>query len=296
MPSNEDPIFDFSPLKEFLKKRGYTIGTRLAYEPFIPEDVKAADIKNGTMSFSSEGIFVKGDDGVDRQVFLYKKDYHLEKYGKPRFHICKCDTIDEFISSGGFRQHYVRANSEPVPVFDLDSGSNVMIDALPLCNNCRNIIKNYGSITSTVFVELLRRANDNQQDEYEGVELDLFGYTKDWDTISKDFREKHKYTCEICGLKIEDIYDRQYMHVHHVNGDKLNNKENNLKCLCLYCHAHVNEQHMKRLTTLANKFIYEDFIRKYRSNHDSIDTGQPIKLSIENHFHGTIDNLTINNK
>ena len=46
----------------------------------------------------------------------------MQTYGKPRFHICKCSVIDEFISIGRFKQHYVRANSEPVPVIDLDDG------------------------------------------------------------------------------------------------------------------------------------------------------------------------------
>lgn len=261
----EEPIYDFNPLKEFLKKRGYTLGTRLAYEPFTPEDVKPADIANGSMSFTSEGIFVKGDDGVERQVFLYKKDYHLGRYGKPRFHICKCETIEEFINSGGFRQHYVRANSEPVPVINLDNGrEHVEVDALPLCSYCRKIISGYGSINSTEFVELLKSANDSGQEDVGEVETDLFGYTKDWESISRKYREKHKYTCEKCGLKIDDEYDRQYMHVHHVNGVKVNNKESNLKCLCLYCHAHVDDNHLKRLTTGANKYVYNDFINKYR--------------------------------
>jgi len=259
----EEPIFDFNPLKEFLKKRGYLIGTRAAYEPFTPEDVKSADVTNGTMSFTSDGIFVRGDDGVERQVFLYKKDYRLQQYGKPRFHICRCEVIEDFINSGRFKQHYVRANSEPVPVIDLDNGRILKkIDALPLCNFCRKIINGYGAINSSQFVELLKSAN-NQQEVTEEVELDLFGYTRDWDNISKEYREKHDYTCEVCGLHIEDEYDKQYMHVHHVNGDKLNNKESNLKCLCLFCHAHVDNHHLKRLTSGANKYAYYPFVDKY---------------------------------
>lgn len=267
MPDNEQAIFDFAPLKEFLKKRGYTIGTRSVYEPFTPEDVNAADITNGTMSFTSEGIFVKGDDGVERQVFLYKKDYKMQQYGKPRYHICKCETIEEFISIGRFRQHYVRANSEPVPVIDLDDYRRLKhISGLPLCNNCRRMISGYGNMSSTAFVEMLKQANDHQEADYSEVELDLFGYTKDWDIISKQYREKHHYTCEECGLKIEDDYYKQYMHVHHINGDKLNNKESNLQCLCLYCHAHVDKNHEKRLTTGANKYIYEDFLKMFKRN------------------------------
>lgn len=264
---DEDPIYDFNSLKEFLKKRGYTLGTREAYEPFTPEDVKPQDLANGSMTFTNEGIFVKGSDSVERQVFLYKKDYRLETYGKPRYHICKCDTIETFINSGGFQQHYVRANSEPVPVIDLDNGrSLVKISALPLCNNCRRIIMGYGNITSTEFVNLLKSANDKEREDISEVETDLFGYTKDWDNVSRQYREKHNYTCENCGLEISNEYDRQYMHVHHISGVKVNNRESNLKCLCLYCHAHVDDNHFRRLTTGANKYVYEDFVKKYRKD------------------------------
>lgn len=264
MPANDDPIFDFAPLKEFLKKRGYIIGTRAAYEPFTPEDVKAADITNGSMSFTSEGIFVKGSDGVERQVFLYKKDYHLHDYGKPRYHICRCETIDEFINGGRFKQHYVRANTEPVPVIDLDDGRELKhINGLPLCRNCAKMLAGYSNMTSSDFVEILKSANESNDEDYSDVELDLFGYTKNWEMISKAYREKQHYTCEKCGLRIDDDYNRQYIHVHHIDGNKINNKENNLQCLCLDCHAHVNERHYKRLTTGANRILYEDFIEKF---------------------------------
>lgn len=262
MTDNEQPIFDFAPLKAFLEARGYVVGNRMAYEPFTPEDVNAADITNGTMSFTDDGIFVIGKDGRERQVFLYKKDYHLERYGKPRFHICKCSVIEEFISIGRFKQHYVRANSEPVPVIDLDDGRILkQISSLPLCGYCSKIIKQANAANSTKFVELLQSANDETQQE--DVEVDLFGYTRDWEPISRAYREKHNYVCEHCGLEITDNYDRQYVHAHHKDGNKLNNQESNLQCLCLYCHAHVDDHHFKRLTTGANRFTYEYFIKKY---------------------------------
>ena len=311
MKENEEPIFDFSPLKKFLERKGYQIGTRKAYEPFKPEDVKPEDVTNGSMEFRSDGIFVLGSDGRERQVFLYKKDYRMQQFGKPRFHICRCEVIDDFINSGRFRQHYVRANTEPVPVIDLDDfRQEKMINGLPLCNFCRKIIAGYGNISTTQFVEMLKAANGDNH-ENENVELDLFGYVKDWDNISKSIREKHNYTCEICGLKIEDDYDKQYIHVHHLNGDKLNNNESNLKCLCLYCHAHTDEHHYKRLTTGANKYSYISFVDRYGDDGywpiseqimNKIHTiarqmyeGKTIvNVTIENHYHGDIDQLTIN--
>ena len=177
-----------------------------------------------------------------------------------------------------------------------------------------SIIGKYGNIDSSDFVELLKKANgDQEEQDHEGVELDLFGYTRDWDDVSRQYREKHDYTCEHCGLRLDDVYDRQYMHVHHINGDKLNNKESNLKCLCLYCHAHIDSHHYKRLTTGANKFAYYPFVDKYgddgqwklsddelRKIHKEAKkiycgtNESVINVTVENHFDGEIQNLTIN--
>lgn len=304
MIDNEEPIFDFAPLRNFLERKGYHVGNRQAYEPFMPEDVKPEDITNGSMEFRNDGIFVLGSDGRERQVFLYKKKYHLG-YGKPpKFHICKCSVIDEFINMGR-RDEYVRANTDPVPVIDLDDGRKVKeVEGLPLCNYCRNMIADYGSISTKQFVDILKSANGDNH-ENENLELDLFGYIRNWETISKQFREKHNYVCEQCGLKIEDDYDKQYMHVHHINGDKLNNDENNLKCLCLYCHAHVDEHHYKRLTSGANKYSYCTFVDKYedeglwqipdntlsviRKIAKAVYQGHTtVNITIENHYYGPV--------
>lgn len=259
MPENEEPIFDFAPLKNFLKERGYNIGTRDAYGKINPEEVKAADVTNGSMSFTSEGIFVKDAEGHEHQVFLYKKDYHLEKYGKPRFHICKCRVIEDFINSGGFNAHYVRANSEPVPVKNLDDfRTKVEVDALPLCSYCSKMLGDFED--SSEFIETLKSANQTAQED---LEVDLFGYVRNWEQLSKAYREKQHYKCEKCGLEINNDYDKQYIHVHHVDGDKLNNHEENLRCYCLYCHSNVDDHHKKRLRTGANRYIFNDFLDKY---------------------------------
>ena len=116
----------------------------------------------------------------------------------------------------------------------------------------------------------------------------------------------------VLSSKVND-YDKQYMHVHHINGDKLNNDESNLRCLCVYCHAHVDDHHFRRLTRGANKVSYFSFIdryadegywpidesdlRKARNYMQEILRGRPtINITIENHFDGEIDQLTINSE
>ncbi|NBL00499.1 MAG: hypothetical protein EOM50_21350, partial [Erysipelotrichia bacterium] len=113
----EDSIHDFSGLKALLQKLGYKIGPTEAYKPLNIVDVDINEIKN--LEFGDDGIcFVDSVTGLKHQVFLYKRNYHLEKYGKPRFHIRKCETIQQFIDRGSFKAEYRRANTETVTVCD----------------------------------------------------------------------------------------------------------------------------------------------------------------------------------
>lgn len=259
----EEPIFDFKPLRDFLVEKGYIVEQAQGYREIRPEEVTVDAIDRGEIEFTDEGIYVLGPGDERQQVYLYKRDYHLFDFGKPRFHICKCQTIDEFIARGRFREHYVRANSDPVPVKNLDNGNEEeMVDELPLCKNCLAKIREYGRINSSEFVEILRQAR-GEEEEPEVHEVDIFGYTRDWDNISREYRESHSYTCEECGLKIDDLFDRQYIHVHHIDANKLNNRESNLKCLCLRCHSEVDEIHKNNLRTGANRIIWQAFEAAY---------------------------------
>jgi len=261
---DEKPIYDFSKLREHLVKLGYIVEQAQGYREIRPEEVTIDSINKGELEVTPNGIFVIGPGDERQQVYLYKRDYRLETYGKPRFHICRCSTIEDFIVNGGFRDHYVRANSDPVPVKNMDDGyKEVEVDDLPLCKNCYSKIKDYGNITSSEFVELLRQAR-GEEDEPEVQEVDIFGYTRDWDEISRKYREKQNYTCERCGLQIKDSYYRQFIHCHHRDENKLNNKESNLECLCMQCHSEVDDYHRHNLTTGANRILLEEFIRKYR--------------------------------
>lgn len=260
----EEPIYDFAKLRQFLVNLGYIVKQAKGYREIRPEEISIDTINRGELEVTTEGIYVISPDGEKQQVFLYKRDYHLEKYGKPRFHICRCSTIDEFITSGGFRDHYVRANSDPVPVKNMDNRwEEVEVDNLPLCRYCMGKIRGYNDITSSDFVQILKEARGVDEEDPEVQEVDIFGYTRDWEEISRKYREAHNYTCERCGLRIDDVFDRQYIHCHHKDFNKLNNRKSNLECLCLRCHSEVDEFHKSNLTTGANRIIMEEFNLKY---------------------------------
>lgn len=42
--------------------------------------------------------------------------------------------------------------------------------------------------------------------------------------------QKYKYTCVNCGVQNEQLW------VHHIDGNRKNNQENNLVPLCMRCH------------------------------------------------------------
>lgn len=265
---DEEPIYDFHKLRDFLVRRGYLVEQAKGYRPFTPEVIDPmVEIRRGTMEFRDDGIFViHPETGEEQQVYVYKYDYWLHRYGEnvPRYHICKCSTIKEFMLRGAFDGHYVRANTDPVPVLAKETHLKEEVSNMPLCQNCLAKIKDYGRITSAEFVDILREAREQgNMEQLDEVEVDIFGYTRDWEQISRNYKEKHDYTCERCGLKITDAYYRQYIHCHHKDKNKLNNKESNLECLCMRCHSQVDEYHYKNLTTGANGIMMQEFNKKY---------------------------------
>lgn len=80
------------------------------------------------------------------------------------------------------------------------------------------------------------------------VELDNDGYVLDWKVISDRTRENKDYTCEECKVRLHD--QLKLLHVHHINRDKQDNSPQNLRVLCIICHANC-EAHEH----LANKVL-----------------------------------------
>ena len=258
----EQAIYKFPLLKRILKNLGYQIEKAQPYRAISPVDVSIKDIINGNLEITDDGIFFVSSDGIKYQGFMYKRNYHLDKYGKPRFHIYNCETIQDFQLSGNFHSQYRWANSEIVPVIDMDDMYiDKQMDNLPLCRYCENILlqkQKHTYFDNNDFVKSLKNVISSDK-----MDVDIFGYVRDWEDISRLYREKMDYTCERCGVHIEDPFDQRYIHCHHKNGDKTNNLDDNLECLCIDCHSKVNPQHMARFSKGANKILLDDFRKKY---------------------------------
>ena len=264
MPIDDDPIYEFPLTKAALKKRGIDVECTGGYTVVKPTDVI---FKNGrgNVEFQNDkgenGIYIKDSYGHYHQVFMYKRDYHLIRYGSPKFHICQCDTIQEFMDSGGFRDHYRYANTNEVKVLDMDNGlREETVSDLQLCAYCANMLsaQYHRGMPLENFVEILKAAGETDQEE-EAKEVDIFGYVKKWQQISDAKRLVENYTCEICGYQADNMFDRRFIHVHHKDGNKLNNKLSNLQCLCIHCHAHIDAIHKKNFS----KGVQADMLKEF---------------------------------
>lgn len=129
---------------------------------------------------------------------------------------------------------------------------------MPLCSYCRHKLSEFGDKTFKEFTDMLETSRLDA-----AMGTDIFGYTQGWERISREYRESKDYTCEICGLKIENPLDRMYMHCHHKNGDKTNNDFSNLQCLCIRCHSQVDQRHATNFSKCANLNELKDFEEKY---------------------------------
>lgn len=56
--------------------------------------------------------------------------------------------------------------------------------------------------------------------------------------LKEEIRNRDNRVCQLCGKS--EIENGRRLAVHHIDGDKKNNKETNLISLCNSCHAHTN--------------------------------------------------------
>ena len=248
------PICSFSKLKERLTAMGIEIGKAEAYKKISSVDVLPEDIGE-RLVIDDDGIFYIDDTGNKHQAFLYKRRYRLAAYGKPRIHICRCQTIMAFMSSSGTIPEYRVAETDSVKVLNWDNNN----EETEVSKHCANMMFDNKIQNSKDFEEILSRAATSESTE---LELDYYGYVKDWEEISRAYRTKKGFTCERCGIHVED-FDHAFMQTHHKNGDKKDNREGNLECLCICCHADVDDVHRHNFSIGGNRVMLQHFMEKY---------------------------------
>lgn len=273
-------------LYEAVERMGVTIGDsypiNLGYLPDEPIDIELGngikvDLKNVE---SKNGLLTHRG----RQILLYIQDLRwkdkIDKALKDgsegnKFHVSDCYKLRE-MRKWGKKERYVITNALSKEFFI--SGINTITDekaegytCLKVCKFCLSEL-NYKGYASS-WNDGKKIFDQFTQEEFFATYSSFFpyrptrfagpmssdDYSHNWNTISKNHRKAHDYICEECSLDLSD--HKQLLHVHHVNGQKKDNRPSNLKALCVECHRkqpchghmYVDPQAMRKIIRLRRE-------------------------------------------
>lgn len=218
--------------------------------------------KSGSISFEEDGIYLEYDGKKYRGYMFIQEAYITYNGGPakfPKFHLLKCRTIQEFINSGRFKQRYEWSNSDVNNLIDKQTRTKYNDIKLEVCAYCKADFFDEIDDTKDFFDSL-----DKSELEEDNIEVDIFGYVRGKEKISKAYREKKNYTCESCKIVPNETIHRRYWHTHHKDGDKKNNKESNLQCLCILCHCYKDLRHEENFDKNRMKIELNTFTDLYR--------------------------------
>ena len=268
-------LYSFESLRVYVERQ-LGIDTSKSKSNFVPirEIFRTRRELDEKVDINQAGIFYTDEKGKRHKGFLfiaggYNVDVARARNWRtivPKFHILNCTTINEQKARANFNGHYV-FSQKIEKVEDLDG----IEKEVTLCKNC---LKNQTVILEVIKVsEYVERfiLNENIEPNFEDEDLpegkvfDEIAYTADWDMKSQSYRIRVRFTCENCGIRLNENYgDGYFLETHHLDGNKSNNDDSNLKALCTLCHSNIDSTHRNNYARGGNKIKLEKFIGLYK--------------------------------
>ena len=207
-----------------------------------PDKIKPA--KDGTLDYEGQKLVV------------YIRDQTVPSHSSPsqlcKFHVADCITLEEMRKKGTFKK-YVRTTRTD-GMFDVNFiEGGKLIEAcvernLYVCMNCLGKLdyKKYNSFGSLEQNKIKESFDLKEFFETYGspimiepthtdITAPVNEYPPDWTSSSRCYREKVGWKCEKCYIDFGE--EKRFLHVHHINGSKYESTVENLRALCIGCHA-----------------------------------------------------------
>ena len=254
-------LTQFDELKTAVKKFGIKdFSSIIEIIEFETKGLNIEDLSNVLSSNNGE-LFVILKDGSIRKTIIHIVDISPwpETWGYPRFHIYSCDKIKEMYKKGK-KQRY-KASSRKDGSFLLVKKNKEWEQSLDICSFCLTLYNKQFKIRKTKQSFLVKEYIEAPINhlEFSGVPEDYCtipnDYTKSWSKISSIVKEQANYICSKCWNDFSEPVCKRFLHTHHIDGDKKNNIQGNLKALCIDCHSKEPDHAHIRKTPQYKEFL-----------------------------------------
>lgn len=257
----------WSPLNALRQKMNAPLTDNFILEPVYSEISIIEQLNTGGVEIAFDEISVHEDGTLIYQGYrglLHIRDISSigEEARMPRYHLAYCQTLEKMKNNARFDRYVVAqtiTGEFKVNIIDHEITSrNVRLN---VCQNCLERIHWKGfsmhgmsrderqrivaSFSLSDFFIQYPRDLIGAKPAHTAINAPLNNYVKNWADISRKTRLKRGLRCESCG-KVFGQDNARYLHVHHRNGLKNDNRDSNLEVLCIACHAAEPEHgHLK---------------------------------------------------
>jgi hypothetical protein len=208
------------------------------------------------------------DDGTlaykNSRVLLYIRDVAVYggRQSEPRYHLSNCVTLIEMRERKRFSSRYVVSTRMDgqfnLNIIDGDVARSELKN-LSVCQNClgqlgfNGFLQNWTrpqrasavrAFTLEEFFTQYPRSLHTENPTYNSDNAPLNNYSDDFGQVSIKAKNDANWMCQKCRIGLSS--DKKYLHTHHRDGAKFDNRRGNLQVLCFACHAdEPGHQHMK---------------------------------------------------